>query len=128
MQIDTDMMAELLLIDRIFNPQEKLLVIDAMTGQEAVNVAENFDAQLALTGLVLTKLDGDSRGGAALSVAYCTGKPVKLTGTGEKLNALEDFYPERMATRILGMGDIVSLVERAQEVFDEKQAQELEEK
>lgn len=128
LQIDTDMMAELLLIDRIFNPQEKLLVIDAMTGQEAVNVAENFDAQLALTGLVLTKLDGDSRGGAALSVAYCTCKPVKLTGTGEKLNALEDFYPERMATRILGMGDIVSLVERAQEVFDEKQAQELEEK
>ncbi len=127
LQIDTDMMAELLLIDRIFNPQEKLLVIDAMTGQEAVNVAENFDAQLALTGLVLTKLDGDSRGGAALSVAYCTGKPVKLTGTGEKLNALEDFYPERMATRILGMGDIVSLVERAQEVFDEKHAQELEE-
>ncbi len=128
LQIDVDMMAELLLIDRIFNPQEKLLVIDAMTGQEAVNVAENFDAQLGLTGLVLTKLDGDSRGGSALSVVYCTGKPIKLTGTGEKLNALEDFYPERMATRILGMGDIVSLVERAQEVFDEKQAQELEEK
>ena len=128
LQIDTDMMAELLLIDRIFNPSEKLLVIDAMTGQEAVNVAENFDAQLGLTGLVLTKLDGDSRGGSALSVVYCTGKPIKLTGTGEKLNALEDFYPERMATRILGMGDIVSLVERAQEVFDEKQALELEEK
>lgn len=128
LQIDVDMMAELLLIDRIFTPHEKLLVIDSMTGQEAVNVAENFDAQLGLTGLVLTKLDGDSRGGAALSVAYCTGKPVKLTGTGEKLNALEDFYPERMATRILGMGDIVSLVERAQEVFDEKQALELEEK
>ena len=126
--IDTDMMAELLLIDRIFHPTEKLLVIDAMTGQEAVNVAENFDAQLGLTGLVLTKLDGDSRGGSALSVSYCTGKPIKLTGTGEKLNALEDFYPERMATRILGMGDIVSLVERAQEVFDEKQALELEEK
>ena len=128
LQIDTDMMAELLLIDRIFHPDEKLLVIDAMTGQEAVNVAENFDAQLGLTGLVLTKLDGDSRGGSALSVAYCTGKPIKLTGTGEKLHALEDFYPERMATRILGMGDIVSLVERAQEVFDEKQAQELEAK
>ena len=128
LQIDTDMMAELLLIDRIFHPTEKLLVIDAMTGQEAVNVAENFDAQLGLTGLVLTKLDGDSRGGSALSVSYCTGKPIKLTGTGEKLNALEDFYPERMATRILGMGDIVSLVERAQEVFDEKQALELEEK
>ena len=86
LQIDTDMMAELLLIDRIFHPNEKLLVIDAMTGQEAVNVAENFDAQLGLTGLVLTKLDGDSRGGSALSVAYCTGKPIKLTGTGEKLN------------------------------------------
>ncbi len=128
LQIDTDMMAELLLIDRIFHPAEKLLVIDAMTGQESVNVAENFDAQLGLTGLVLTKLDGDSRGGSALSVSYCTGKPIKLTGTGEKLNALEDFYPERMATRILGMGDIVSLVERAQEVFDEKQARELEEK
>ena len=128
LQIDTDMMAELLLIDRVFHPAEKLLVIDAMTGQEAVNVAENFDAQLGLTGLVLTKLDGDSRGGSALSVSYCTGKPIKLTGMGEKLNALEDFYPERMATRILGMGDIVSLVERAQEVFDEKQALELEEK
>lgn len=128
LQIDTDMMAELLLIDRIFHPTEKLLVIDAMTGQEAVNVAENFDAQLGLTGLVLTKLDGDSRGGSALSVSYCTGKSIKLTGTGEKLNALEDFHPERIATRILGMGDIVSLVERAQEVFDEKQALELEEK
>ena len=128
LQIDTDMMAELLLIDRIFHPAEKLLVIDSMTGQEAVNVAENFDAQLSITGLVLTKLDGDSRGGAALSVVYCTHKPIKLTGTGEKLNALEDFYPERMATRILGMGDIVSLVERAQEVFDEKTAIEMEKK
>src|SRR5574344_642992 len=128
LQIDTDMMAELLLIDRIFAPQEKLLVIDSMTGQEAVNVAENFDAQLGLSGLVLTKLDGDSRGGAALSVVYCTKKPVKLTGTGEKLNALEDFYPERMATRILGMGDIVSLVEKAKEVFDEKEALKFQEK
>lgn len=128
LQIDTDMMAELLLIDRVFHPAEKLLVIDSMTGQEAVNVAENFDAQLSITGLVLTKLDGDSRGGAALSVVYCTHKPIKLTGTGEKLNALEDFYPERMATRILGMGDIVSLVERAQEVFDEKTAKEMEKK
>ena len=128
LQIDTDMMAELLLIDRVYNPSEKLLVIDSMTGQEAVNVAENFDAQLSITGLVLTKLDGDSRGGAALSVVYCTGKPIKLTGTGEKLNALEDFYPARMADRILGMGDIVSLVERAQEVFDEKTALEMEKK
>ena len=128
LQIDTDMMAELLLIDRVYHPCEKLLVIDSMTGQEAVNVAENFDAQLSITGLVLTKLDGDSRGGAALSVVYCTGKPIKLTGTGEKLNALEDFYPARMADRILGMGDIVSLVERAQEVFDEKTALEMEKK
>ena len=128
LQIDTDMMAELLLIDRVFAPHEKLLVVDSMTGQEAVHVAENFDAQIGLTGLVLTKLDGDSRGGSALSIVYCTGKPIKLTGTGEKLNALEDFYPERMATRILGMGDIVSLVERAQEVFDEKEAKELEQK
>ena len=128
LQIDTEMMAELLIIDRIFRPQEKLLVIDAMTGQEAVNVAENFDAQIGLTGLILTKLGGDSRGGSALSVVHCTGKPIKLTGTGEKLNALEDFYPERMATRILGMGDIVSLVERAQEVFDEKEALKMQEK
>ena len=93
LQINTDMMAELLLIDRVFHPNEKLLVVDSMTGQEAVNVAENFDAQLEITGLVLTKLDGDSRGGAALSIVHCTGKPIKLTGTGEKLNALEDFYP-----------------------------------
>lgn len=128
LQIDTEMMSELLIIDRVFQPQEKLLVIDAMTGQEAVHVAENFDAQIGLTGLVLTKLDGDSRGGSALSVVYCTNKPIKLTGTGEKLNALEDFYPERMATRILGMGDIVSLVERAQEVFDEKEALKMQEK
>lgn len=128
LQIDTDMMAELLIIDRVFKPNEKLLVIDSMTGQEAVNVAENFDAQIGLTGLVLTKLDGDSRGGAALSVVYCTQKPIKLTGTGEKLNALENFYPERMVTRILGMGDIVSLVERAQEVFDEKEALKMQEK
>lgn len=128
LQIDTEMMAELLIIDRVFQPHEKLLVIDAMTGQEAVHVAENFDAQIGLTGLVLTKLDGDSRGGSALSVVHCTGKPIKLTGTGEKLNALDDFYPERMATRILGMGDIVSLVERAQEVFDEKEALKFQEK
>ena len=128
LQIDTEMMAELMLIDRVFHPAEKLLVIDSMTGQEAVNVAENFDAQLGVTGLVLTKLDGDARGGAALSVVYCTGKPIKLTGTGEKLNALEDFYPERMADRILGMGDIVSLVQKAQEVFDEKTALEMEKK
>lgn len=128
LQIDTQMMAELIILDRTVCPQEKLLVIDSMTGQEAVNVAENFNAQLEITGLVLTKLDGDSRGGAALSVVYCTNKPIKLTGIGEKLDSLQDFYPERMASRILGMGDIVSLVEKAQENFDAKQAQELEKK
>ncbi len=128
LQIDTEMMAELMILDRVFQPQEKLLVIDAMTGQEAVNVAENFNEQLGITGVVLTKLDGDARGGAALSVVYCCNKPIKLTGTGEKLNALEDFYPERMATRILGMGDIVSLVERAQEAIDVEQAKEFEQK
>ncbi len=128
LQIDNEMMAELLLIDRAFNPQEKLLVIDSMLGQQAVSVAENFNIQLDITGIVLTKLDGDSRGGAALSVVYSSGKPVKLTGTGEKLDALNDFHPSRMADRILGMGDIVSLVEKAQEVFDEKQAKEFEKK
>ena len=128
LQIDTEMMAELLIIDRVFHPAEKLLVIDAMTGQESVNVAENFDAQLGITGIVLTKLDGDSRGGAALSLAYCTGKPVKLTGIGEKTDALDAFYPARIADRILGMGDIVSLVEKAQAVFDEKAALEMEKK
>lgn len=128
LQIDTDMMAELLIIDRVFHPTEKLLVIDSMTGQESVNVAEAFDAQLGITGIVLTKLDGDSRGGAALSLTYCTNKPIKLTGIGEKLEALENFYPARIADRILGMGDIVSLVEKAQEVFDEKTAREMEKK
>ena len=128
LQIDNEMMAELLLIDRAFKPQEKLLVIDAMLGQQAVSVAENFNTQLDITGIVLTKLDGDSRGGAALSVVHSANKPIKLTGTGEKLDALSDFYPERMADRILGMGDIVSLVEKAQEVFDEKQAKEFEKK
>ncbi len=128
LQIDNEMMAELLLIDRAFKPQEKLLVIDSMLGQQAVSVAENFNTQLDITGIVLTKLDGDSRGGAALSVVQAAGKPIKLTGTGEKLDALNDFHPSRMADRILGMGDIVSLVEKAQEVFDEKQAKELEKK
>lgn len=128
LQIDNEMMAELLLIDRAFKPQEKLLVIDSMLGQQAVSVAENFNTQLDITGIVLTKLDGDSRGGAALSVVQVSGKPIKLTGTGEKLDALNDFHPSRMADRILGMGDIVSLVEKAQEVFDEEQAKEFEKK
>ncbi|MBQ4079016.1 signal recognition particle protein [bacterium] len=128
LQIDNEMMAELLLIDRAFKPQEKLLVIDSMLGQQAVSVAENFNMQLDITGIVLTKLDGDSRGGAALSVVQAADKPIKLTGTGEKLDALNDFHPSRMADRILGMGDIVSFVEKAQEVFDEEQAREFEKK
>lgn len=128
LQIDNEMMAELMLIDRAFHPQEKLLVIDSMLGQQAVSIAENFNTQLDITGIILTKLDGDSRGGAALSVVQAAGKPIKLTGTGEKLDALNDFHPSRMADRILGMGDIVSLVEKAQEVFDEKQAKEFEKK
>jgi signal recognition particle subunit SRP54 len=128
LQIDTDMMAELLLVERVLQPHEKLLVIDAMTGQEAVSVAETFNAQLEVTGIVVTKLDGDARGGAALSVVEVTGKPIKLIGTSEKLTGLEVFYPDRMATRILGMGDVVSLVERAQEAFDMDEAKRLEEK
>lgn len=128
LQIDNEMMSELLLIDKLYQIQEKLLVVDSMTGQEAVNVVLDFDAQLGITGTVLTKLDGDTRGGAALSVVYCSGKPIKLTGVGEKPDDLKEFYPDRMASRILGMGDIVSLVEKAQEVFNEKEAKELEKK
>lgn len=128
LQIDTEMMAELMILDRVLSPDEKLLVVDAMTGQEAIEVAKNFNEQLELTGVILTKLDGDTRGGAALSVVYSTSKPIKFTGTGEKIEPLENFYPERMATRILGMGDVVTLVERAQSAFDEKSAKELEEK
>ena len=126
LQIDTDMMAELLILDKTCKINEKLLVIDSMTGQEAIDIAKNFDEQLNITGVILTKLDGDSRGGCALSVVYSTGKPIKLIGTGEKISPLEEFHPDRMSGRILGMGDIVSLVEKAQEAFDEKQAKELE--
>lgn len=128
LQIDTSMMAELLLIERMYPLNEKLLVIDSMTGQEAIDVAKNFDEQLGITGIILTKLDGDTKGGCALSVVYSTGKPVKLVGMGEKIEPLEDFYPERMASRILGMGDIVSLVEKAQKNIDVEEAKKLEEK
>lgn len=128
LQVDTDMMAEILLLDRMFEPAEKLLVIDAMTGQEAVHVAESFNEQIGITGIVLTKLDGDARGGAALSVAHITDKPVKFAGIGEKMDALEPFHPERMAQRILGMGDVLSLIEKAQESFDVDQAKEMEKK
>ena len=128
LQIDTSMMAELLLIDRMYPLNEKLLVIDSMTGQEAIDVARNFDEQLGITGIILTKLDGDTKGGCALSVVYSTGKPIKLVGMGEKIEPLEDFYPDRMASRILGMGDIVSLVEKAQQNIDVEEAKKLEEK
>lgn len=128
LQIDTSMMAELLLIERMYPLNEKLLVIDSMTGQEAIDVAKNFDEQLSITGIILTKLDGDTKGGCALSVVYSTGKPVKLVGMGEKIEPLEDFYPDRMASRILGMGDIVSLVEKAQKNIDVEEAKKLEEK
>ncbi|MDR3614638.1 MAG: signal recognition particle protein [Candidatus Obscuribacterales bacterium] len=123
LQIDTDLMAELLLLDRSLEPAEKILVVDAMTGQEAVNVAETFNTQLDVTGLLLTKIDGDARGGAALSVRESVGKPVKYISTGEKIEDLEAFYPDRMASRILGMGDVLSLVEKAQSAINEKDAE-----
>ncbi len=127
LQIDSEMMAELMLIERTVKTDEKLLVIDSMTGQEAINVAKNFDEQLGITGVILTKLDGDTRGGAALSVVHSTGKPIKLIGTGEKIEPLEEFHPDRIASRILGMGDIVSLVEKAQKNIDIEETKKLEE-
>lgn len=128
LHIDEDMMNELRDIKAELNPTEILLVVDAMTGQDAVNVAESFNNLLDVTGVVLTKMDGDTRGGAALSVRHVTGKPIKFVGTGEKLDMIEPFYPDRMASRILGMGDVLSLIEKAQQNFDEKQAAELERK
>ncbi|HEX3019950.1 MAG TPA: signal recognition particle protein, partial [Chitinispirillaceae bacterium] len=118
LHIDTDMMAELKAICSLSKPDEIFFVADAMTGQDAVNVAEQFHQEISFTGVILTKLDGDARGGAALSILDVTGVPVQFVGIGEKPDALEIFYPERMASRILGMGDVVSLVERAQENID----------
>ncbi len=128
LHIDDELMDELAQIKQQCHPQEILLVVDAMTGQDAVNVAEKFNQILGLDGVVLTKLDGDTRGGAALSVKAVTGKPIKFTGVGEKLDALEPFYPERMASRILGMGDVLTLIEKAQASVDIQKAQELERK
>ncbi|MFL5761637.1 MAG: signal recognition particle protein [Thermomicrobiales bacterium] len=128
LQIDERMMQELVNVKDKINPTEILLVADAMTGQEAVGVAETFHDRLGVTGLILTKMDGDARGGAALSIRAATGVPIKFIGTGEKVDALEPFYPERLAGRILGMGDIISLVERAQEQTDEKEAQRLQDR
>ncbi len=128
LQIDEVMMQELCTIKEVTSPTEILLVVDAMTGQEAVNVASSFNDQLDITGVILSKLDGDTRGGAALSIRYVTGKPIKFIGTGEKLDAIEPFYPDRMASRILGMGDMLTLIEKAQQTFDDKKAAELEKK
>jgi signal recognition particle subunit SRP54 len=123
LQIDEDLMAELSQIKAKTSPQEVLLVADAMTGQEAVRVAEGFHQRVNLTGLILTKIDGDARGGAAISIRSVTGVPIKFLGTGEKSNDLELFHPDRMASRILGMGDMMSLIERAEEVLDEDVAE-----
>ena len=128
LHIDEELMGELVNIKNATSPTEILLVVDAMTGQDAVNVAESFNNLLDITGVVLTKMDGDTRGGAALSVKYITGKPIKFIGTGEKLDAIELFHPDRMASRILGMGDILSLIEKAEAAYDEKNAKELEKK
>jgi signal recognition particle subunit SRP54 len=128
LHIDEELMQELISIKEAVKPSEIMLVVDAMTGQDAVNVAQSFDEKLDITGLLLSKLDGDARGGAALSVTAMTGKPIKFTGTGEKMDKLEPFYPDRMASRILGMGDVLSLIEKAEKSFDEKKATELAEK
>lgn len=128
LHIDEVLMKELQDIKNATEPTEILLVIDSMLGQDAVNVAETFNNILEITGVILTKLDGDTRGGAALSVRYVTGKPIKFIGTGEKMDAIEPFYPDRMASRILGMGDVLSLIEKAEEAFDKKKAEELEKK
>lgn len=126
--VDEEMMNEIEALKNAVHPDETLFVVDSMTGQDAVNTAKEFNDRLDFDGVVLTKLDGDTRGGAALSIRTVVTKPIKFVGTGEKMEALDVFHPERMADRILGMGDIVSLVERAQEQFDEKQARELEKK
>lgn len=128
LHIDEELMEELKNIKSAVEPSEILLTVDAMTGQDAVNVAQSFNKQLDITGVVLTKLDGDTRGGAALSVKAVTGKPIKFAGMGEKLTDLEPFHPDRMASRILGMGDVLTLIDKAQQAFDEKQAAELEKK
>ncbi|MEP6663134.1 MAG: signal recognition particle protein [Verrucomicrobiota bacterium] len=128
LQIDEPLVQELVHLRDLVKPQETLLVLDSATGQEAVNVAMHFDKALNITGAILTKLDGDARGGAALSLKAVTGKPIKFAGTGEKLENFEPFHPERMASRILGMGDVVSLVERAAEAVDEEDAKRMEEK
>ncbi len=128
LHIDEELMEELKAIKETVNPDEILLVVDAMTGQDAVNVATSFNEQLGITGVILTKLDGDTRGGAALSIRAVTEKPIKFVGMGEKMDALEPFHPERMASRILGMGDVLTLIEKAEQTVNEEKARELEQK
>ncbi len=128
LHIDEELMDELVRIKEKINPTEILLVADAMTGQDAVNIAKEFDEKLNITGVILTKMEGDARGGAALSIKAVTGKPIKFIGTGEKIDALEVFYPDRIASKILGMGDILTLIEKAQEEFDQKEALRLQKK
>ena len=128
LHVDEALMDELKRMKATVHPNEILLVVDAMTGQDAVNAAGAFDEALGIDGVVLTKLDGDARGGAALSIKAATGKPIKFVGTGEKLDMIEPFHPDRMASRILGMGDMLSFIEKAQQTYDEKQAKKLEEK
>ncbi len=128
LQIDEPLMEELAVIKKEVKPHEILLVVDALTGQDAVNVAEGFNEKLGVDGIVMTKMDGDSRGGAALSAKKVTGKPIKFMGMGEKFDALEPFHPERMASRILGMGDMLSLIEKAEATFDQEKAEKLEKK
>ena len=128
LQIDEVLMNELKGLKQDVKPHEILLVVDSMTGQDAVNVADTFNKELGIDGVILTKLDGDTRGGAALSVKSITGKPIKFIGTGEKLNEFEEFYPDRMASRILGMGDVLSIIDKAEEAFDLEQAEALEKK
>ena len=128
LHVDEEMMAELVEIKEAVDVFQTILVVDAMTGQDAVNVASTFDEKIGIDGVVLTKLDGDTRGGAALSIRAVTGKPILYAGMGEKLSDLEQFYPDRMASRILGMGDVLTMIEKAQENIDEEKAKELEQK
>lgn len=128
LHIDEELMDELVHIKEAVHPNDILLVVDSMTGQDAVNVAKVFNDTLDITGVILTKMDGDTRGGAALSIKYITGKPIKFIGVGEKLDAIEPFYPDRIASRILGMGDVLTLIEKAEQAIDQKQAAEMERK
>ena len=128
LHVDEDMMQELIQIKEEVNVDQTILVVDAMTGQDAVNVAESFNQKVGIDGVILTKMDGDTRGGAALSIKAISGKPILYVGMGEKLSDLEQFYPDRMASRILGMGDVMSLIEKAQQSIDEDKAREMEQK